>query len=313
MVAQRTPEPLLERVASMRRAGPASARQLAETIIRDPLFASRSGILALAEASGTSVGSVNRFCRSLGLPGYTALRLALAATGGDDSRGDMHEVDPTGSIGPATSAHDAVQMIATSSQAAIGLTAELLDLERLDRLAQAVDEARLVQLVAFGGSAYVASYLMDQFIGIGVTTLTSTDVNTAASIAAGLTREDVLVAISHSGAARHTVEVTQIGSDHGALTAAVTSSALSPLAEAARIPLATTARTSTARYRGTAGRHAQLFVTDALYVRVAQRRHTEAERLLDRAGAATEPYQLTYKPGVNGSDNKTNTKQSPQE
>lgn len=297
----------------MRRTGPASARQLAETIIRDPLFASRSGIATLAESSGTSIGSVNRFCRSLGLPGYTALRLALAATEGDGSRRDMHEVDMTGSIDPTTSAHDAVQMIATSSQAAISLTAELLDLEQLDRLAQAVDEARLVQLVAFGGSAYVASYLMDQFIGIGVTTLASTDVNTAASIAAGLTREDVLVAISHSGAARHTVEVAQIGSDHGALTAAVTSSASSPLAEAIQIPLATTARTSTARYRGTAGRHAQLFVTDALYVRVAQRRHTEAEQLLDQAGVATEPYQLKRKPRPDGSNNKNNTTQSRQE
>ena len=297
MAVQGPPEPLLERIGAMRTAGPASSRRIAATITRSPMFAARSGIVMLAEASGTSVGSVNRFCRSLGLSGYKDLRLALATSAAQPWDTQDRDSDPTGSIDPGTSAADAVQLIAASSRAAIARTAELIDLTLLDELARAVSEARLVQLVAFGGSSHIASYLVDQFNGIGIPTLSSPDVNTAASLAATLTDADVLIAISHSGTARHAVEVTAIGADHGAMTAAITSSASSPLAGASQLALVTTARTSTERYRGTAGRHAQLFVTDALYVRIAQLRNELAERLLDEAGAATAAYQFNHGSG----------------
>ena len=294
---------MLERIAAMRHAGPASSQRIAATITRSPMFAARSGIVTLAGASGTSVGSINRFCRALGLSGYKELRLALATSASRSDGTDGPDVDPTGSIDPETDAEDAVQLIAASSRAAISRTADLIDLDLLDRLAAAMGHARLVQLVAFGGSAHIASYLVDQLNGIGVRTLSSPDVNTAASIAATLTEDDVLIAISHSGTARHAVEVTTIGADHGAMTAAITSSAVSPLARAAGRALVTTARTSTERYRGTAGRHAQLFVIDALYVRIAQGRNEVAERLLDEAGAATAPYQFDYRPArVRASD-----------
>lgn len=295
MPVQGPPEPLLERIAAMRDAGPSSSRRIAATITRSPMYAARSGIVMLAQASDTSVGSVNRFCRALGLDGYKELRLALATSAGRSDGSGAPDIDPTGSIDPETGAEEAVQLIAASSRAAISRTADLLDLELLDCLAEAVEKARLVQLVAFGGSAHIASYLVDQLNGIGIRTLSSPDVNTAASIAATLTEADVLIAISHSGTARHAVEATTIGAEHGAMTAAITSSAASPLARAARVALVTTARTSTERYRGTAGRHAQLFVIDALYVRIAQGRNEIAERLLDEAGAATAPYQLTYR------------------
>ena len=297
MAVQGPPESLLERIAVMRDGGPASSQRIAATITRSPMVAARSGIVTLAEASGTSVGSVNRFCHALGLSGYKELRLALASSAGRPDGSPAPDVDPTGSIDPETSAEDAIRLIAASSRAAISRTADLIDLDLLDHLADAMGHARLVQLVAFGGSAHIASYLVDQLNGIGIRTLSSPDVNTAASIAATLTEADVLIAISHSGTARHAVEVTTVGADHGAMTAAITSSAASPLARAAGVALVTTARTSTERYRGTAGRHAQLFVIDALYVRIAQGRNEIAEQLLDEAGAATAPYQFNYRPG----------------
>lgn len=285
------PETLLERIGAMRESGAASARRVAEVITRDPKSAASRGIVELAKASETSVGSINRFCRSVGISGYTALRLAVATEVGHDSRAE-EDADPSGDIDPATPVRETVQLIAASSRKAITRTAELLDYALLDRLARAVHRARLVQVVAFGGSSHVALYLADQLTGIGVPALTTSDANTAASIVATLSPSDVVVALSHSGMARHAVDVVRAARDQGALTAAITSSQASSLAEAAELSLVTTARTSTSRYRGTAGRHAQLFVTDALYVRVAQRRHDRANALLDRAGALTAPYQL---------------------
>ncbi|HIT76548.1 MAG TPA: MurR/RpiR family transcriptional regulator [Candidatus Avipropionibacterium avicola] len=282
---------LLERVGSLRGDGPPSARRIAATITDRPLWAASCGIVELARTSQTSVGSVNRFCRSLGLQGYKDLRVALAQGVGGDGV-DNAAVDPSGDIHPATSAQETVAIIAAASQQAISHTVDVLDLAALDDLAERLDRARLVQVVAYGGSAHVGTYLASQLTGIGVVCLSDSDVNTAASYAATLGADDVLIAVSHSGRARHAVDLVRAATAQGTHTVAITSSGSSPLAEAAQECLATTARTVSARYRGTAGRHAQLFVTDALTVRVAQRRHARAQSLLDRAGEITAAYQM---------------------
>lgn len=284
--------PLLQQVGSLQSDGSPSARRIADVITRRPRWAASCGIVELARVSQTSVGSVNRFCRALGLHGYKDLRFVLAQGVGTDGV-DPAGVDPSGDIDPATGAEETVGIIAAASRQAISQTADVLDLAALDALAQRLDRARLVQVVAYGGSAHVGTYLASQLTGIGVVCLCDSDVNTAASYTATLGPDDVLVALSHSGRASHAVDLVVAASAQGAHTVAITSSGSSPLAEAAQECLATTARTVSARYRGTAGRHAQLFVTDALYVRVAQRRHVCAQELLDRAGTITAEYQLS--------------------
>lgn len=280
---------LLEKIAAARPTFSASLIRVADAVLGNPEFTAGVGIVEFAQTAGTSVGTVNRFCHAIGLDGYTALRLALAGELGQ-AAADL-DADPTGEIEPSASARDTVNLIAASSVNAIRRTATLLDTEALGRLAAAVDEARQVQIFAFGGSAQIARYLADQLIGIGIVTLTSPDVTTAAAYAVTLGAGDVAIAISHSGTAQHALDLLSVARERGAFTAGITSSAYAPLVTEADLTLVTTARSATARYRGTAGRHAQLFVTDALYVRVSQRRASEATRLLDLAGQATAPYQ----------------------
>ncbi|MGW0229424.1 MurR/RpiR family transcriptional regulator [Actinopolymorpha singaporensis] len=310
---------LLERIASMRDTLTPTARRIGDVICEDAALVARIGIEDLAERTGTSTASVNRFCRMLGLAGYTELRLVLAGEAGRGGPADRHDpdADPSGDIPADADAETTVALLASSTVHAIRRTAELLDTSDLDRLAGAVAEAGQVQVFAFGGSADVAHYLAAQLTGIGVPTLTSADVHTAAAYAVTLGPNDVAIAISHSGRAVQAIELLDLARSRGATTAAVTSSAVSPLAADADVTLATTARTATYRYRGTAGRHAQLFVTDALYVRVAQRRAESARQLLDLAGAATARYQLgpSKKPARKAAPKpaKPGTKQTPRQ
>lgn len=289
-MAEVTPSRLLDRIAEHRHLLTPAGTRVADIVLEEPALVARLGIVEMAERAGTSVGSVNRFCRALGIPGYTELRLTLAEEVARDQAADP-DADPTGDIAADADVGATVALLAASSINAIRRTAALLDTVVLDRLADAVSAAGQVQVFAFGGSADVAHYLATQLTGIGIPTLTTSDVHNAAAFAVTLTPTDVAIAISHSGRARHAVELLDVARDRGATTAAITSSAATPLATAAELTLATTARGSGFRYRGTAGRHAQLFVTDALYVRVAQRRTEETQRLLNLAGAATARYQ----------------------
>jgi DNA-binding MurR/RpiR family transcriptional regulator len=286
---------VLDRITALLPTLSPSSRRVADAVTRDPARVAQLGIVELAELTGSSVGSINRFCHLLDLDGYTSLRMALAREVGHDSAVDP-DFDPSGEIGPDLPVSETLSLLAASSVNALRRTAALLDEVALDQLADAVDGARQVQIFAFGGSAHIAQYLADELTGIGVLTHTTADVNTAVAHAVTLTEADIAVGISHSGTAKHAVDLLRLADERGAATAAVTSSANTPMARAADLVLATTARTASSRYRGTAGRHAQLFVTDALYVRVAQRRFDRAQAYLDRAGAATAQFQTKLHP-----------------
>ncbi len=280
---------LLDRLTGLLPQLTVSTRKVADTILASPELAAQSSILELAERSGSSTASINRLCRLVGLRGYPELRLGLAHEAGAQSSGDP-DFDVTEELAADLGARETLSVLAASSINALSRTAALLDPEAVDRLAAAIDGADRVQLAAQGGSAHVAAYLAAQLTGISIWTTANVDVTYTASQAVTLTERDVALAISHSGSAGPVLDFIAIAAERGALTAAITSSANTPLAQAADIALSTTARSASLRYRGTAGRHAQLYVCDALYVRVAQRRSEEAERLLGLAGEATQRY-----------------------
>ncbi|MER6584015.1 hypothetical protein ABT267_50685, partial [Nonomuraea sp. NPDC001023] len=71
--------PILARIRGIEPTLTATHRRIAETILAEPATVAASTIGELAERCGTSLTTVTRFCRQLGLAGYPELRLALAA------------------------------------------------------------------------------------------------------------------------------------------------------------------------------------------------------------------------------------------
>lgn len=280
---------LLDRITGLLPQLTASGRKVADTILANPELAAQSSILELAERSETSTASINRLCRELGLRGYSELRLGLAREVGAQAGSDP-DFDDTEELAPDLGARETLSVLAGSSINALRRTAALLDPAALDRLAAAIDDADRIQIAAQGGSAHIAAYLAAQLTGIGSWATANVDPTYTASQAVTLTDGDVALAISYSGAAGPVLDFVDIAAARGGLTAAITSSTNTPLARAVDVALSTTARSASLRYRGTAGRHAQLYVCDALYVRVAQRRSEQAERLLGLAGEVTQRY-----------------------
>lgn len=280
---------LLDRLIERQPQLTTSGRKLADAILANPGAAAQSSILELAQRAGTSTASVNRLCRQLGLRGYPELRLGLARAIGAQQAGDP-DTDLTDDLAPDLGVRETLAILAGSSINAVQRTAALVDPVVVDAVATAIDSARRVQIAAQGGSAHIASYLAAELTGIGIWTAATVDVTYTAAQAVTLGSDDVALAISHSGIAGPVLDFVEIARERGACTVAITSSANTPLALAADLSLSTTARSASLRYRGTAGRHAQLYVCDAIYVRVAQRRADEAERFLNLAGQVTQRY-----------------------
>ncbi|HEU4540657.1 MAG TPA: MurR/RpiR family transcriptional regulator [Jiangellaceae bacterium] len=281
-------ESLLTRIRSVLPELPSALQRVGEQVLSAPAVVARATILETAERSGTSAATVTRFCRALGLPGYSDLRLAMAEETGRSSAVAGWEIDIGREIMPTDSLERVLNMITTADIRAIQETAAGLDLAEVDKAADAISRAGRVEVYGIGGSALVAGEMQLCLHRIGIPTWSWSDVHSGLTSASLLTPDDVAIAVSHSGATYETVEMLSTAGSKGTTTVALTSFPNSPLAEVADIVLTTAIHETTFRPDALAARHPQLIVLDLIYVAVAQRRYdTTGEALRATAEAVS--------------------------
>src|SRR5690625_2781621 len=120
---------------------PAALQRVGEQVLSAPAVVARGTILETAERSGTSAATVTRFCRALGLPGYADLRLAMAEETGRSSAVAGWDIDIGREISPGDSLARVLGQISTADIRAIQETAAQLDLDEVERAADAVSGA----------------------------------------------------------------------------------------------------------------------------------------------------------------------------
>ncbi|GIH13894.1 MurR/RpiR family transcriptional regulator [Rugosimonospora africana] len=263
-------------------------RRVAEAILADPAAAAELSISALARQCATSETTVMRLCRSLGMERFPELRLALARAASIQEARFGAEVQIDGDISATDSLADVVRKIGFSDARAIEDTTSTLDIEALGRSAEAVNQARRIDLYGVGASGFVCQDLHQKLHRIGLLAFAWPDPNAALTSAALLTEADVAVAISHTGTTIDTVESLRLASSRGATTIAITNFVSSPVTEHADLVLTTAARETTFRSGATASRIAQLAVVDCLFVAVAQRTYDSAMQALELTYAAVQ-------------------------
>lgn len=251
-------------------------------ITGDPVRAARLTISELAREAETSEATVVRFCRSIEVPSYSDLRIAVATWSGraDADAGGGLPLSPDIQVDDELA--DVVAKIAASDALAVRDTGAALDLEQLSRAIDAVVAARRVDIYGVGASSLVASDLQQKLQRIGMVASAWADTHLAITSAATLHADDVAVGISHTGTTDDTIDALTQARSRGARTVAVTNFANSPIAAAADILLCTSAHETTFRAGAMASRIAALTVVDCLFVGVAQRNHASALAALAR-------------------------------
>ncbi len=245
-------------------------RRVADAVLADPAEAAGMSISSLGGLAQTSVTTVMRFCRAVGLDNYPQLRLALAgAAAREDLLGGGRR--PVGEISATDSLDRIVEKIVYNEARALEETGAQLDIATLGLAIDAVAEARRVDIFGVGASGFVGQDLHQKLHRIGRIAFIWTDVHAALTAAALLGPADVAVAISHSGSTPDTIEPLHAAAERGATTIALTNYPGSPLAAGADLVLTTCARETPFRSGATASRTAQLAVVDCLFVGVAQR------------------------------------------
>jgi DNA-binding MurR/RpiR family transcriptional regulator len=268
-------------------------RQVGVAILEDPAWASRATIVELGERSGTSPATVTRFCRSLGLGGYTELRVGIAT---DIGRADQAgwELGIGADVLPTDPLDRVLRTLLAVDLQGMHETASGLDLRVVATVVDALVGARRVDLYGVGHSAAVLEDMQMRMHRIGIASWTWSDVHAGLMSAAQLDQQDVAIALSHSGRSTETVDMLEQARASGATTVAITNFSTSPIAEIAENLLCTSVRETSYRSGEMSARHSQFLVLDLLYLAVAQRTHERATETWTRAADAVAPHRTPY-------------------
>lgn len=271
--------------------------KVADQVLIDPEAAARATIMDLAELSGTSPGTITRFCRHLGYDGYAALRVAIATETGRASarRESGWDVNIGREIAPSDPLDRVLKQLVTLDAAMLRDTVDTLDLDAVEQVAARVSEARRVDVYGVGTSATVARELHMGFYRTGVAAWVWTEVHDALASAALLGEGDVAIAASLSGSTAEVVEILSEAGSRGALTVAVTGVPDSPITEVADYCLVSAATRTGNRADLLAGRLSQLLVADLVHIAVAQRRFPAAHEALESRARAVVGHRPTPK------------------
>lgn len=255
---------------------------MGELVLEDPAGVTHCSAAELGRRTGTSQATVTRFCRAIGLDSYQHLLIELAQERGRGEVSDWGSAEIGPDISPDDDLERVVQVVGSADLRAVQQTIDRIDLDAMERAAQAVARARRIDIYGVGGSGAVAQETETRLFRIGCSVRGWTEVHAAATSAALLTPADVAIGISHSGATRETIEPFELAKERGATTVAITSDPRSPLAKAADIRLVSTSTETIfpGRTGSIGGRHSVLVLIDCLYVRVAQLSYQRASASL---------------------------------
>lgn len=182
-------------------------------------------ITELARESGTSEASVTRLCRALGCKGYNEFKMALAL----DIQRNKSSTQYDGT--------DHIDAIVNQSVRALQDTATLLNRQQLASGAQALHQARSIQIYGVAASAIVGDYLHYKLLRLGKSVQLFSDMHRAAMSTIRLSSDDLVVAISSSGSTRDLLHVIKLAQKNDATIMSLSNTLRSPLASLSDILL----------------------------------------------------------------------------
>lgn len=211
--------------AAIARLSPTEQR-VVEVLLADTNRIAQSSAMAIAQAAKTSSATVVRTTQKLGYPGYNALR-------NDVIRFSMQEplsaTDAGG--GQVDAAQDVMDHVFLTAVEELQTASDTLDRQQFADAVEVLDAAQKIVFIGSGESSMPAQEAALRFMMYGRDAVAPTDVLQQQFGARLLTSHDALVAVSYSGANKHTLEAVETARISQVPVIGITSTARSPLAE----------------------------------------------------------------------------------
>lgn len=191
----------------------------------------------LAEASGTSVATISRFCRKCGVDGFHHLKISLAKEIVESAEGVSVSNDIT-----RDDIAQSLQNILANKTEELRQTVSMIDPKKLDEILNCIQQANLVQLVAVGNTIPVAIDGAYRFSEIGIKAVAGTIWETQLAFSTSLRKGDVMIAISNSGESKQVYKMAAEARENGVTTIGITNNPMSSVGQIVQYHIQTATR-----------------------------------------------------------------------
>lgn len=243
-----------------------SEQKLADYILKNPSDVMHMTMSELADATSSADATVFRFCHKLGFSGFQGMKQALA--------GDLFS--PAESLSQEVNADDTprdiTRKVFQDMIDALQATGRMLNYDALERAMELTARAKRIDAYGYGGSGVVAQDIAHRFMRFGIDVHAYSDPHLQVASASLLDEDDVVIAISHTGASIDLLKTLEIVRDRKAKIILISSYLNSPAAKLADVVLTGMARETNYRSEAMASRLVHMAILDCLYTGVMLRR-----------------------------------------
>jgi DNA-binding MurR/RpiR family transcriptional regulator len=190
-------------------------------------------INVLAEKVGVSVSTIIRLCRKIQFEGYTDFKLNLAKDLAHNYKKTYFKVDATNDLGSF------IEEVRLLSIQAINNTFKILSQSEIEKSCRALFRANSILVIGTGGTAAIAKLFNHKLLVLGLNSLWLDDFTEVPLLINKMKPNDVLLALSNSGATRAVYDAVAMAKKQECTVIALTNYIQSPIAKMANIVLTT--------------------------------------------------------------------------
>lgn len=241
-----------------------SEQRIASYIMENAARIMEQTIPELAGNTKSSEITISRFCKKLGFSGLQALKIALAAELSNAGEIEFRE------IGDKDTEEQVAAKVFQNIMDGLQDTLKILDFQQVAKAVQVLQKARRVAVYGYGNSATVCQDIETRFMRFGMVIQAYADMSQQLTSASLLTKEDVVIAVSHTGATIKLLEAVRVAKRAGAAVIVITSYAQSNLAKLGDVVLTGMGREVHYSSESVASRLIHMAITDVLYTAMAR-------------------------------------------
>ena len=261
-------------------------KKLAQWILEHSEEVIHMNVKSLSEVSETSPATVTRLCYSLGLEGFTDLKLKLSANLPEIEAGLYSDIIPNESI------ENIKQKIKLKVTDGIEKNAELLSIKAIEETVEWLREKSVIYTYGIGASGIVAEDFAQKFLRIGHNVIFSLDIHLLITSMVTNDRPSLLFLISNSGEKTEICELAALAKQYDIPVICMTSQAESTLAKLATVVLLTTdAGEAPLRSSATNSLLVQLYTVDVIFSSYASREYQRTIEQLEKTKKAIQLFE----------------------
>jgi DNA-binding MurR/RpiR family transcriptional regulator len=253
----------------------ATEQKIANYVLANPSKTIELTAKELADYSDSAPSAVIRFCKSLGVSGFSEFKIKLASEIGEVSKQDLSKL-------PAFSSSDSVSdvfaKVFTSGVNTLKDTLNMIDMKNAEKIARVIKRANRLFLFGVGTSSVIVIDAQYRFSQLGFNVTGCTDALFMNVTAINMKEGDVAIGISHSGRTKAVVDALSRAKESGAQTIAITSFQNSPLAQNADYSVCVFADEENYPVEAVSARMAHMCLIDAFTMTLATMEYDEFEK-----------------------------------